>query len=259
MTGPRLRGSAHLRDLWAREEPAFGLWRMLVDPITAELCSAADFDYSVVDTQHGFGSLDDLPQVLQAARAGGAKPLVRTPWRDAWMIMRAIDSGASGVLVPMVNTAQQAAETVAACKFPPAGERSWGPMWGDVREDAAPLPNIANSDIACIVMVETQQGVDNLDEIVQVPGIDAIYVGPNDLALSCGFGRDTYDTNPEVDALIQGIVDTCIDAGIPAGVHCSSVEMALDWVDRGALMLTTATDTGLLKDGAAAVLRQVRG
>lgn len=258
MTRPRLRGSGHLRELWSREEPAFGLWRMLADPITAELCSAADFDYSVIDTQHGFGSLADLARVLQAARTGGSKPLVRTPWREEWMIMRAIDAGAAGVVVPMINTPEQAAATVAACKFPPAGERSWGPMWGDIREDAAPAPNIANSEIACIVMVETQQGVDNLEEIVQVPGIDAVYIGPNDLALSCGFGRDTYDTNPAVDALIQNMVDTCIDAGIPAGVHCSSAEMALDWVDRGALMLTTATDTSLLRDGVAAVLQRVR-
>lgn len=258
MTRQKLRGTAHLRELWAREEPAFGLWRMLSDPVTAELCAATDFDYSVLDLQHGFGSLSELPVTLQAARAAGQQPLVRTPWRDAWMIMRALDSGAAGVIVPMINTPKEAAAAVAACKFPPAGERSWGPMWGDMRKDAAPLPNIANDHVACILMIETQDGVDRLDEILEVPGIDAIYIGPNDLALSCGFGRDTYDTNPDVDELLQGIVDTCQEAGVAAGVHCSSPEMALDWVERGALMLTAAVDTALIKDGAATVLAQLR-
>jgi len=258
MAGIKLKGTTHLRELWGREEPAFGLWRMLSDPITAELCAATDFDYSVLDLQHGFGSFSDLPITLQAARAAGHQPLVRTPWRDEWMIMRAIDAGAAGVIVPMINSRHEAAEAVAACKFPPAGVRSWGPMWGDVREDAAPVPNMANERVACIIMIETQQAVEQLEEIVQVPGIDAIYIGPNDLALSCGFGRDTYVDNAEVDELIQGIVDTCVEAGVPAGVHCSSVEMALDWVERGALMLTAATDTTLIKDGAASVLARVR-
>src|SRR5690625_6970513 len=81
------------------------------------------------------------------------------------MIMRALDSGAAGVIVPMINTPKEAAAAVAACKFPPAGERSWGPMWGDMRKDAAPLPNIANDHVACILMIETQDGVDRLDEI----------------------------------------------------------------------------------------------
>ncbi len=258
MTTPHLKGSAHLRRLWEAGEPVFGLWRMLTDPITSELCAATDFDYSVLDLQHGFGSLADLPVTLQAARAGGHQPLVRTPWRDSWMIMRAIDAGAAGVIVPMINNPQQAAEAVAACKFPPAGARSWGPMWADVREDAAPLPNIANDRVTCVVMVETQDGVDSLDEIVAVPGVDAVYIGPNDLALSCGFGRDTYDTNPDVDELIQSIVDTCNEAGVRAGVHCSSPEMALDWAERGASMLTATADTTLLKEGAAAALAQLR-
>lgn len=245
--GSIARTTAALRDLWSRDLPAFGLWSVLADPAVAELLAAGDTDYVCLDLQHGLATFADLPAMTTAVRAAGTAPLVRVPWNDSAAVMRALDIGACGVVVPMVSSAQEAERAARACRFPPAGERSWGPMWGDVRADGALLPAEQDAQVLCLVMLETQAGVDALDEIVRVPGIDGVYIGPNDLALSCGFGRSTYRDSPSVDALLQRIVSACRDAGVVAGLHCSDVEMAAHWAARGARMLTVGTDSTLLR------------
>ena len=242
----------HLRDLWAADQPAFGLWSCLADPVVAELLAATDFDYVVCDLQHGVATFSELPVIAQAMRAADRAPIVRVPWNDPVSIMRAIDTGAAAVVVPLVGSARDASEAVAACVFPPGGVRSWGPMWGDVRADGALPPQEQDDAVLRIVMVETQEAVDALEEIVAVPGVDAVYIGPNDLALGCGYGRGTYRDSDEVDRLIQRIIDTCRAGGVVAGLHCSDVDMALHWADRGARMVTAATDMTLLRSGADA-------
>ncbi len=241
------KSSAHLRGLWDADQPAFGLWMGLADPAVAELLATSPFDYVCVDLQHGVPTFSELPHLLQAMRAAGRAPVVRVPVNEPATIMRALDVGASAVLVPMVSTADDARRAVAACRFPPEGERSWGPMWGDVRDDGALPPEEQNRAAVCLVMVETAEGYRNLREIAAVPGLDGIYIGPNDLALSCGFGRETYRTSPEVDSLIADIVAACRENGIAPGLHCSDVAMAADWAARGARFLTSATDTALLR------------
>ena len=241
------RSSAHLRGLWQQGQAAFGLWTGLADPAVAELLATSPFDYVCIDLQHGVPTFSELPHMLQAMRAAGRAPIVRVPANESATIMRALDVGACAVLVPMVNTAEDAARAVAACRFPPEGERSWGPMWGDVRDDGALPPEEQNAAAICIVMVETKQGFENLEAIASVPGLDGIYIGPNDLALSCGYGRETYRTSSDVDALILRIVTTCDAHGIVSGLHCSDVEMAAHWAGRGAQLLTSATDTTLLR------------
>jgi 4-hydroxy-2-oxoheptanedioate aldolase len=244
------RSSAHLRDLWSRDLPAFGLWSSLTDPTVAELLAGSAFDYVCVDLQHGVATFSELPTVLQAMRAAGHAPIVRVPWNDPASIMRALDVGANAVLVPMVNSADDARRAATSCAFPPEGTRSWGPMWGDVRADGALPPTVQNEAAICLVMVETQAAVDALKEIVSVPGVDGVYIGPNDLALGCGFGRATYRDSADVDALIQQIITTCREAGVVAGLHCSDVDMAVHWSQRGAQLLTSAQDTALLRAAA---------
>lgn len=239
----------HLRDLWAQDRPAFGLWSTLADSVVAELVAAGPQDFTVVDLQHGFATFSELPAMLQAMRAAGKAPVVRVAWNDPAAIMRAIDTGAAAVIVPMVDTAEQARAAVDACRFPPRGSRSWGPMWGDVRADGALPPEEQDEAVLCFVMVETQAGIDALDAIVAVPGLDGVFIGPNDLALGCGYGRSTYRDSPEVDELIQRVIDTCRDAGITGGLFCSDAAMANDWAGRGARLLTAGVDTTLLRRG----------
>lgn len=251
------RSSARLRDLWADDRPAFGMWSVLADPVVAELVAASEFDYVCVDLQHGLATFTDLPGMVQAMRAADYAPAVRVPWNDPVSVMRAVDTGASAVLVPMVGSPDEAAAAVSGCRFPPTGTRSWGPMWGDVRADGALPPADQDAGVIALVMVETRAGVDALAEIVRVPGVDGIYIGPNDLALGCGYGRATYRDSPEVDRLIQHIVDTCRAAGVVAGLHCSDAEMATHWAGRGARMLTAGHESTLLRGALSRTWREL--
>lgn len=250
--------TARLRGRWRAGEAAVGLWSGLADPVVAELLAATGFDYVCIDLQHGSADVAQLPGLCQAMRAAGRAPLVRVPWNEPVHLMRALDSGAAGVLVPMVDSADDARRAAAACRFPPTGGRSWGPMWGDVRTDGALPPAVQDDAVLCLVMVETQPGLDALADIVAVPGVDGVYVGPNDLALSCGYGRSTYRDSVEVEQLLQGIADTCRAADVVAGLHCSDTDMALHWAGRGFSMVTAATDTTLLRGAADAALARVR-
>jgi 4-hydroxy-2-oxoheptanedioate aldolase len=247
------RSSAHLRTLWAAGDPAFGLWSSVPDASVAELLAGSPFDYICVDLQHGVATVTELPTMLQVMRAAGRAPVVRVPWNDPVAIMRALDTGAAGVVVPMVSSAEEARQAAAASRFPPNGTRSWGPMWGYVRAAGPPSPEEQDAAVLCLVMVETVGAVDALEDIVRVSGVDGVYIGPNDLALACGFGRDTYRDNPQVDHLIQRVLDTARQAGLAAGLHCSDTEMVREWAGRGATMLTVAQDVGLL---SAAVARE---
>ena len=238
---------------------AYGMWSSIPDTSVAELVAGLPYDYVVVDLQHGVATFTELPVIAQAMRAAGNAPLVRVPWKDPAQIMRALDSGACGVVVPMVSSADEAEAAVSACRFPPVGVRSWGPMWSTVRSDGALPPAEQDAGALCIVMIETAEAIADLDAILATEGLDGIYIGPNDLALACGFGRGTYRDDPEVAALIQQIVDACRAAGVPAGLHCSDPEMGRDWIARGASMVTIAQDTGLIADGAREALRQARG
>ena len=256
---PVQRSGDHLRGLWARGEAAYGLWSSIPDLSVAELLARSPFDYTVVDLQHGAATFSELPGMIQAMRGGSRVPLVRVPWNEPAGIMRALDSGAVGVVAPMVGSADEARAAASACRFPPVGTRSWGPMWGYVRPDGALPPAMQDAAVLCLVMIETLGGLEALEEIVSVPGVDGVYIGPNDLALACGFGRGTYRDTPEIAELLQRIIDACRAAGIPAGLHCTDVEMARDWAARGATMLTVAHDTGLLQEAAAQAWARVQG
>jgi 4-hydroxy-2-oxoheptanedioate aldolase len=256
--GTTARAAARLRSAIANGG-AYGIWSTIPDMSVAELVAGLPYDYVVVDLQHGVTTFTDLPVLAQSMRAAGNAPLVRVPWKDPALIMRAIDSGACGVVVPMISSADEARAAVSACRFPPVGVRSWGPMWGYSRSDGALPPAEQDAGVLCILMIETTEAIDDLDGILETEGLDGIYIGPNDLALACGFGRGSYRDDPGVAALIQTIVDACRTAGVPAGLHCSDPEMGRDWIARGASMVTIAQDTGLLAEAALEALRQVHG
>jgi 4-hydroxy-2-oxoheptanedioate aldolase len=225
----------------------------------AELIAGLAYDYIVVDLQHGVATFADLPVMAQVMRGAGTAPLIRVPSNDPAQIMRALDCGAAGVVVPLTGSAAEARAAVEPCRFPPTGTRSWGPMWGYVRSDGALSPQEQDAQAICLVQIETAGAVEALDEIVATPGIDGVYIGPNDLALACGYGRQTYRDSPEVASLIQRVIDACRSAGVAAGLHCSDPAMGRDWVARGATMVTIAQDTGLLAEGAIAALDEARG
>jgi 2,4-dihydroxyhept-2-ene-1,7-dioic acid aldolase len=244
-----------LRECWAAGATAIGGWSVSADPLVAEVIGAADLDVVCVDAQHGWVDTATLPGLLQAMRAVGRTPLVRPRWNDPGQIMRVLDAGASGVVVPMIDDAAQAAAAASACRFPPEGIRSWGPLWS---ARGVQSPTQANEAILCVLMVETAGAVANLEQILATPGLDAIYVGPNDLALSCGLGRQTYRTSSEVASLLDRIVVAAHQVGIPVGMHCSDAAMAADWRDRGVDWVTALTDLDVLSSGVHDVVMGLR-
>lgn len=169
--------------------------------------------------------------------------------------MRVLDAGASGVVVPMISTPEQALAAARACRFPPQGIRSWGPLWG-----ARHVPSPAEQDetVLCIVMVETAEALSNLGGILETPGVDGVYIGPNDLALSCGYGRASYRTSPAVHDLLAGVVATCAANSVPVGLHCSDLDMAQHWRSRGVAWVTAATDIDLLAHSVADTVSALR-
>jgi 4-hydroxy-2-oxoheptanedioate aldolase len=234
---------AAFRGAGAAGDALVGLWASIPSPLTAEAAALAGAPYVVVDHQHGAVEPGTLMGMLQAIAGGGAAPMVRVARNDPWIIGSALDLGALGVIVPMVEDAAQAAAAVAACRYAPDGIRSWGALRGSPH----PAP-------VCLVMIETRAGLEQVREIVATPGLDGVYVGPSDLALSLGL-RPTRDIeHPPVLAAIDEIREACAAAGLIAGVHCLSGEDAARHRGRGFGLVTAGGDMPHLQDALGAAL-----
>jgi 4-hydroxy-2-oxoheptanedioate aldolase len=173
-----------LRKLWSRGEAAIGIWTTSGSSLLAEAIAPAGPDYVVIDAQHGFMGPDAIRMCLLALARTSPTPLVRVPTSEPGFIGQMLDAGAHGVIVPMVETPDDARRAVAACRMPPAGQRSFGPIRAAQSFDRDPAT--LSNEVLCIVMIETAQGVDHVDDIVAVAGVDGVCIGPADLAISYG-------------------------------------------------------------------------
>src|SRR3954447_682900 len=185
----------NLRARLATNDPLLGGWISMRDPLAAEVAFRAGYDYVCIDSQHGLHSYDMIASHLHAGSGGNAFPLVRVPWNEQGFIGRMLDLGAMGVIVPMVNSAAEARAAVNACRYAPLGARSFGPAGAGTRFGGEYYSK-ANDTVACIPMVETVQAVEAVDEIVSVPGVDAVYVGPADLSITMGLPPGMDQDNP---------------------------------------------------------------
>ncbi len=158
---------------WRRGEQTIGCWLSLANSYTAEAISKLGFDWVCIDMQHGLIDYSDLTSMLPAISSSDATPLVRVPWNEPYEIMKALDAGAYGVIVPMVNNREEAAQAVAACRYPPDGTRSFGPIRAALYAGNG-YAQEANDQLACIAMIETVEGIENDEEIVATPGLDGI-------------------------------------------------------------------------------------
>jgi 4-hydroxy-2-oxoheptanedioate aldolase len=242
-----------LRELWDGTEATIGGWCSIPSPFSAELMGRCGFDWVCIDTQHGVIGYDQMMPMLQALSITATPAFVRVPWNQPDHIMKALDAGAQGVIVPMVSTEEDAKAAVAAAKYPPVGMRSWGPIRAafDVPDYS---PETANRRTIVAVMIETPGGVENLDAILAVPGVDAVYVGPSDLALGHGMTPTLAPTDPDHVRLIETIVDRCREHRIVAGIHCDSVETVRRWHARGYGMFTVGSDAALMRGAATAAV-----
>ncbi len=249
-----------LKALWAQGQPTLNGWLSIGSPFTAEIMAAQGYDSVCIDIQHGALDYGAALPMLQAMRASGVVPLARVPWLEPGIVMKVLDAGAYGVICPMVNTAQQAAEFVSYVRYPPLGQRSFGPTRANFSAGANYAAE-ANGEILALAMVETAQAMANLDEIAATPGLDGIYVGPADLSFSLAQGRLTpaFDREePEMIAALQQIVAACRKHGIRSALHCGTPEYAVRAIGWGFDMTTVSGDSRLLAGAAQASVQRFR-
>jgi 4-hydroxy-2-oxoheptanedioate aldolase len=208
------------------------------------------FDWLCFDMQHGAIGPDALVAMLQAS-ASGPPVLVRVPWNDPSTIMRVLDLGAAGVIVPLVNSAEEARRAAGACFYPPDGYRSFGPIRRSRHLQG-------DHDVLCMLMVETVDAVRNIDAIVSTPGVGAVFIGPADLALSAGLPPSIEGDDPGHLERIARVVDSCARHSVVAGIAAGSAEGVDRWRNAGLKMLSLTSDSRLVALGATQLLAAVR-
>ncbi len=238
-----------LRTKWANGHDTLGAWLSIPSSVSAEAAARQPFDYICIDTQHGAVDYQSSISMIQAIELGGGIPIARVPWNEPGIIGKTLDAGCHGVIVPMVNTREQAEAVVRSARYAPAGSRSWGPTLVGMRH--TDNRSWADEHIAVIPMVETVEALKNLDDIVSAPGVDAVYVGPADLAISLGLGHAGNDGQPVFDQALAAIVAACRRHGVVPGIHASGA-LAATRREQGFRMITIASDILALKDGMAA-------
>lgn len=232
------------------QQARLGIWAALGEPRTAAALEHAGFDWLVLDAQHGHFDDRTVRETLSLRGERRIPLLVRPRANDAGLIGRALDAGADGVVVPLVQNAAEAEAAVAAASYPPRGIRSWGPLPGLERTDGPaggpPKPFVA-------VMVETASALEDVDAIARTPGLDLVFVGPFDLSLSLGLTVDELLADDADGAPLPRILDACDAAGVAAGAFGATVPRARRFVELGFSWVVAALDTGVLQAGGALV------
>lgn len=236
-------------------ETVFTAWCTLASPVVVETVAREGFVAAVLDQQHGLFDMASTIAAISAARTGGAAPVVRIPVGDFAVASRVLDFGAEGVVAPMINTAADARAFVAATKFPPVGERSWGPhramALGGMSDPAAYLHE-ANALTMTFAMIETREALRNADAIAATPGIDALFVGPSDLSIALSDGATIDPHSAAVEAELDKMVAAARKAGKIAGLYCVDARRAQEGAARGFRFLAVGSDLIFLRGGAAA-------
>ncbi|HET7236885.1 MAG TPA: aldolase/citrate lyase family protein [Actinomycetota bacterium] len=233
--------SDRVRDRWASGETALNVWLGSADPATAAGLASAGFDAAVVDLQHGRASLDTLEAIVAVIEPTGTVPFVRIRWNDPGLVMRALDLGARGLICPMVNSAAEAEAFARACRYPPLGVRSYGPVhgaFGSGREQT----ERANEAVLAFAQIETAEGLANVAEIAATPGLDGLYVGPADLSLTLGLHTFADLSDRALLEALDRVLEAAARAGAVAGIHAPSTDEAITMAGRGFRFIGAATD-----------------
>ncbi len=246
-----------LRSLWRNDHAAVNGWLAIPDSFSAEVMAHQGWDTLTIDLQHGLIDAAAMLPMLQAISSTATVPVVRVPWLEPGILMKALDAGAYGVICPMVSTREEAQKLVAYTHYAPRGTRSFGPVRAALY-GGADYADAANDTIVTFAMIETAQALDNLDDILSVEGLDAVYIGPSDLSLALGCRPVFDDVDPPVQQAIEHILARAKAHGVVAGIHNGNAEGALARVAMGFRFVTVSSDARLLAAGSQQVLAKMR-
>lgn len=246
-----------LRALWRDDKAAVNGWLAIPDSFAAEVMARAGWDTLTIDLQHGLADSTAMLRMLQAIASTDCVPVVRVPWLEPGIVMKALDAGAQALICPMINTREDAQRFVAWTTYAPRGTRSYGPVRAGLI-GGTDYASEADAHIVRFAMIETRQALDNLDAILSVEGLDAVYIGPSDLSLSLGHAPTFDDVAPPVAEAIDHILARARAQGLQAGIHNGAPEAARVRIAKGFRFVTVSSDARLLTAGAQAVLAAMR-
>jgi 4-hydroxy-2-oxoheptanedioate aldolase len=241
-----------LRRWWAAGDQTVGTWCSLPFPAAVEAVAQSGFDWVIVDWQHGHFGDDALGTMILVAAHAGAVPLVRVPLNEPWLIQKALDLGAHGVVVPLVNSVEEAQRAAAATRYPPRGVRSYSPI--RTSRSIGWEPADANREVVCILQIETAESVAAVEGIASVDGVDALFVGPADTAISLGlpFGA------PELEDHLAPVVEAARARGLPLGRHADTAARGHALLAAGYSFVAVGGDTEFLGEAAARAVADAR-
>ena len=246
-----------LRTLWREDKPAVNGWLAVPDSFSAEVMAHQGWDSLTIDMQHGMIDYAAMVSMLQAISTTPTVPVVRVPWLEPGILMKALDAGAYAVICPMVNTREDAQKLVAYTHYAPRGTRSFGPVRAALY-GGPDYAQRADDTLVVFAMIETAQALDNLDAILSVEGLDAVYIGPSDLSLALGCKPDFDHPEPRAAQAIEHILERAKAHGVVAGVHNGLPEVARARAAKGFRFVTVGSDARLLALGSQQILSAMR-
>ena len=248
-----------VREIWKGGGTVVNGWLAIPSAFSAEMFSQAGWDSVTVDLQHGVQDYLSCVACFQGMQPHGVTPMVRVPWNEFGIIGKVLDAGAYGVICPMINTEEEARRLVGACRYPPQGQRSNGPIRAGAYGGFGTYQKTANAEILVMPMIETRQALDNLDAILDVEGIDAIYIGPSDLGFSLGLEPRLDREEPEVLKIYERLLEAVARRGIVAGIHNGTPAYAKRMIGMGFRLVTLSNDVGIMVAAAKSAVAQVKG
>ncbi|HLS69379.1 MAG TPA: aldolase/citrate lyase family protein [Kiloniellales bacterium] len=246
-----------LKTLWAANQAAVNGWCAIPSSFSAEVMAHQGWDSLTIDLQHGVVDYQAAIPMLQAISTTDSVPMVRVPWLEPGILMKTLDAGAYGIICPMISTGEAAEQLVSACRYPPRGGRSFGPIRATLY-GGADYHAHADETVTVFAMIETREALDNLDDIVAVEGLDGLYVGPSDLASSLGYPPGFDREEPELLDAIDLVLAKAREGGLVAGIHNGSSDYARSMIEKGFRLVTLGSDARFIAAGAAETLAQMR-
>ena len=236
--------------------PSIGTWVSTGDPFVCEVISRLGLDWITIDLEHNAVDFSQLVHCFRAIQGSPSAPFVRVPWNDRQVIKRVLDIGAMGIVIPDIKDPEDALNAVSACRYAPVGLRGIGAsrpntVYGDDYYQKA------NDEICVVLMIEDIKAVEKIDDILNVSGIDVIFIGPNDLASSMGISLGMDNNNPDHKEAVNKVYQACANRGIPMGIHCGDGKEVEKRIKEGMLWMPIASDVRLLKSSFEEELKKI--